>query len=234
MCDRGGARSFGAMDTRIWTPGRIVALLAIALAMGGLAHARFAGRAGAASVPDGAHAGQLKLHPCTYPTEAGELPADCGTLVVPENRANPRSRLIAVPVTRIRARTAHPREPIFRLEGGPGAPNMDFPFASRYAGDRDLVLVGYRGVDGSARLDCPEVTDARRHGDFLAKGTLDAVAAGLRACAHRLTAGGYDLSGYTMAERIDDFEAARRALGYDRVAPPSGTFGTALHVVAVV
>jgi hypothetical protein len=27
--------------------------------------------------------------------------------------------------------------------------------ASRYVDDRDLVLVGYRGVDGSVRLDCP-------------------------------------------------------------------------------
>ena len=34
---------------------------------------------------------------------------------------------------------------------------MDFPDASRFAGDRDVVLVGYRGVDGSSVLDCPEV-----------------------------------------------------------------------------
>src|SRR3954470_22336839 len=188
MWDRGGARSFGAMDTRIWTPGRIVALLAIVLAMGGLAHVRFAGRPGAASVPDGAHAGQLKLHPCTYTTEAGKLPADCGTLVVPENRAHPRSRLIALPVTRVRARSAPPAEPVFRLEGGPGATNMDFPMASRYIGDHDLVLVGYRGVDGSARLDCPEVPSARRHtADLLSASAIHASARALRECADRLT-----------------------------------------------
>ncbi len=38
---------------------------------------------------------------------------------------------------------------------------MDFAFESCYIGNRDLVLVGYRGVDGSARLDCAEVSDAR-------------------------------------------------------------------------
>jgi hypothetical protein len=32
---------------------------------------------------------------------------------------------------------------------------VDFQFASRYTDDRDFVLVGYRGVDGSVRLDCP-------------------------------------------------------------------------------
>ena len=34
---------------------------------------------------------------------------------------------------------------------------MNFPDASRFAGNHDVVLVGYRGVDGSSRLDCPEV-----------------------------------------------------------------------------
>ena len=64
-------------------------------------------------------------------------------------------------MTRIRARSAHPAEPIFRLEGGPGMTNMQFSKASRLADDHDVVLVGYRGVDGSSRLDCPEVVDAR-------------------------------------------------------------------------
>jgi hypothetical protein len=79
---------------------------------------------------------------------------------VPENSADPGSRLIALPVTRIRARSDQRAEPIFYLEGGPGITNMDFTQASRYAQDRDVVLVGYRGVDGSVRLDCPEVTSA--------------------------------------------------------------------------
>ena len=41
------------------------------------------------SVPAGAHAGQLTLKPCTYATEHGSYAADCGTLVVPENRHDP-------------------------------------------------------------------------------------------------------------------------------------------------
>jgi len=37
-----------------------------------------------------------------------------------ENRADPESRLIALPLIRIRAQSDHPAKPIFRLEGGPG------------------------------------------------------------------------------------------------------------------
>ena len=38
---------------------------------------------------------------------------------------------------------------------------MVFPEGSRFAGDRDVVLVGYHGVDGSVRLACPEVVASR-------------------------------------------------------------------------
>ena len=55
---------------RIWTIGRIVALLAIAVAVAGLAHIHSGHPAGWTAVPDGAHAGQLKLKPCTYPPTA--------------------------------------------------------------------------------------------------------------------------------------------------------------------
>ncbi|MEA2244742.1 MAG: hypothetical protein QOD24_4298 [Solirubrobacteraceae bacterium] len=217
---------------RSWTPGRIIALLAIAIVAAGLAKARLAHPAGWAAVPAGAHAGQLTLKPCTYPTEQGDVRADCGTLVVPENRADPRSRLIAVPVTRIRARSPNRAEPIFRLEGGPGRSNMEFPFASRYTAHRDLVLVGYRGVDGSARLDCPEVDAARRHtADLLTAEALRASGGAMRACADRLRAHGFDLAGYTLPERVDDLDAARRAMGYGRVDLLSESFGTRIALV---
>ena len=146
---------------------------------------------------------------------------------MPENRADRDSRLIALPVTRIRARAEHPLEPIFRLKGGPGLTNMDFPEASRFADKRDVVLVGYRGVDGSSVLDCPEVTDAMRHSsDFLAQDSLEEQADAYRECGERLEDEGVDLAGYTLPQRVDDLEAARRALGYDQVDLISESAGT--------
>jgi len=110
-----------ATTTRAFTPARIVALVLIGLAVFGLAYLRLAPDA-SVSVPNGAQAGDLTLESCTYATEDGSYAADCGTLVVPENRANPQSQLIALPVTRIHAKSDHPAEPIFRLEGGPARP----------------------------------------------------------------------------------------------------------------
>lgn len=109
-----------------YTRTRIVALLVIGVLVLGLAYLRFAPGDSSVSVPDGAQAGDLTLEPCTYGTEDGSYDADCGTLIVPENRADAGSRLIALPVTRIRARVDDSLAPIFRLEGGPGVTNMTF------------------------------------------------------------------------------------------------------------
>ena len=216
-----------APTTRTFTPARIVALALIALTVAALGYLRFAPDAGPVSVPNGAHAGQLTLHSCHYATENGSYKADCGTLVVPENRADPHSRLIALPVTRIRALAAHPGPAIFRLEGGPGITNMQFSKASRFAGKHDVVLVGYRGVDGSSKLDCPEVESALKHSsDFLGQKSFRSYGNAFRSCAERLRQDGVDLAGYSLPQRVDDLDAARRALGYRRIDLLSESAGT--------
>jgi pimeloyl-ACP methyl ester carboxylesterase len=206
---------------------RIVALTLVGLAFLSLGYLKVATADDPVSVPKGTLAGDLLLDPCTYSTEDGNYAADCGTLVVPENRSDPQSRLIAVPVTRIRAQTDEPAEPIFRLQGGPGKTNMNFSMASRFVTERDVVLVGYRGIDSSVRLDCPEVESALKHStDFLSEKSLQAYGDGYRACAARLTNNGVDLAGYSFPQRVDDLEAARVALGYDRIDLVSESAGT--------
>jgi pimeloyl-ACP methyl ester carboxylesterase len=206
---------------------RMAALVLVALAAAGLGALRAASRPSVPAVPPAAEAGDLTLEPCTYPTEDGLYEADCGTLVVAENAAAADSPLIALPVVRVRARSVDPAEPIFRLEGGPGLTNMDFDRASRLVDDRDLVLVGYRGVDGSVQLDCPEVVAAyNRSSDILSEEFFDAKADGLRACAARFADAGVDPSRYGLLQQIDDLEAARVALGYERINLLSESAGT--------
>jgi pimeloyl-ACP methyl ester carboxylesterase len=104
---------------------------------------------------------------------------------------------------------------------------MEFANASRFADRHDVVLVGYRGVDGSSELDCPEVSSAlKRSADFLGERSFAAYSRAFKACASRLRADGVDLAGYSLAQRVDDLEAARRALGYRRVNLLSESAGT--------
>jgi pimeloyl-ACP methyl ester carboxylesterase len=217
----------GVEAKRAFTPARIVALVVIGLVVLALGYIHVSSGGSAVSVPSGAKAGDLTLHDCHYATEKDNYDADCGTLVVSENRHKADSRLIALPVTRIRARSADPAEPIFRLQGGPGVTNMAFPAASRFADKHDVVLVGYRGVDGSSKLDCPEVTSAREQArGFLTEKAMRGDAAAYKDCAERLQDDGVDLAGYTLPQRVDDLDAARKALGYERVNLLSESAGT--------
>ena len=221
MKERGGEQK------RSFTPARIVALVVIGLVVLALGYVHVSSSDDAVAVPSGAKAGDLILDDCQYATEHGNYDAQCGTLVVPENRHKADSRLIALPVTRVRARSTDPAEPIFRLQGGPGITNMAFPAASRFADTHDVVLVGYRGVDGSSTLDCPEVTSAREQArGFLTEKAMRADAAAYKACAERLQRDGVDLAGYTLPQRVDDLDMARKALGYERVDLLSESAGT--------
>jgi pimeloyl-ACP methyl ester carboxylesterase len=224
--------TLGTATARRNTWARIAALLVTIVLLTGLTYLRVSSSPETVSVSQGAHAGQLTMHPCTYPTENGSYRADCGTLVVPEDRADPRSRLIALPVTRILARSSHPLAPIFHLSGGPGITNMTFPQANRLAAQHDVVMVGYRGVDGSSVLNCPEVTAALENSaDFLGKASLSAYSQAFASCAKRLERDGVDLAGYTLAEQADDIEAARVALGYQRIDLLSESAGTRLGMI---
>ena len=125
------------------------------------------------TVPAGAQAGDLVgLESCVYVTGDVEYAAECGTLAVPENRSDPNSRLIALPVTRIPATGNAPTEPIFWLQGGPGNSNLRFSHPedlNALLERHDFVLAGYRGIDVQVLLDCPEISQALKKppGDFL-------------------------------------------------------------------
>jgi pimeloyl-ACP methyl ester carboxylesterase len=185
------------------------------------------------TVPAGAQAGDLVgLEPCTYKAGDVEYAADCGTLVVPENRADPNSRLIALPVIRVRATGSNPAEPIFYFTGGPGASNLHFQHLEDVVENHDFVQVGYRGVDGSVVLDCPEISEAVRNArDLLGDEALESYTAAGASCAGRLQAEGVDLAGYTLAETIDDNEDARVALGHDRISLLGGSYGTRIEMI---
>ena len=111
-------------------------------------------------VPADAQAGDLNaMEPCEYQPAGrkAKFAAECGTLAVPENWAREGSRLIALPVVRIPAAGDQPAEPVFYLQGGPGQSNLSWVQPDWLFEKRDVVFVGYRGINGTVTLSCPEV-----------------------------------------------------------------------------
>jgi pimeloyl-ACP methyl ester carboxylesterase len=186
----------------------------------------------APAVPLGARPGELTdLKACEYqpPGSKTKYEAECGTLVVPENRDTAGSRLIALPVVRLPASGPNPAEPVFHLQGGPGQSNISWGPPAWMLENHDVVFVGYRGVDGTVVLDCPEVSrllKAHAGKDLMSEqARIDHVAA-VKRCAATHQEAGIDLSMYSIPAVIDDVEAARKALGYDKINLFSESYGT--------
>ncbi len=168
-----------------------------------------------AAVVLGARPPALPLKPCVLQRSVA---ARCGTLAVPEDRRNPSGRKIrvfvgVVPAIRPRSHAA----PIFWLSGGPGgaAATDDGRFATAiFLGanrTRDIVLVDQRGVGRSAPLLCPPPTPADVDPVAYARRCLGSVKRDPRL--------------YTTDPAMDDVDAVRRALGYDKIVLFGGSYG---------
>jgi pimeloyl-ACP methyl ester carboxylesterase len=166
--------------------------------------------------------GTFKFHDKDYP-------ADYGTITVNENRSSINSRLIHLPVIRIHARTSNTNPPIFCLAGGPGQSNMNWSPIDSLLSDHDFVMVGYRGVDGSIVLDCPEIGEAFKNkagNNLLSEESLRKIGEAWNTAAIRLKSQGIDVDGYTIPETIEDMEYVRTALNYNRINLLSESYGT--------
>ena len=172
------------------------------------------------------------MQPCSVELGGRSRRAERGELVVPERRDCVSARRIRLPVVRVLADRPQGRAPVFRLGGGSGLSNMRFGCPPALAA-HDVILVGYRGVDGSVRLDSPEVAAALRagNGDLLGAPSRRRVAQAAAAATRRLRDRGVDVAGYTVAESLADLDDARTALGYARIDLLSESYGTRLALL---
>ena len=154
--------------------------------------------------------------------------ADWGFLFVPENRTRDEPRLLRLVVVRQRGAKDRSLPPIFNLVGGPGSSNIwgSGDFAPRFYEHNDIVRVGYRGIDSDVELRCSEFTKALQTERPLSAENIEKTRKALRACHDRLQAEGIDLDGYNLAEVVEDIEAARNALGYERINLQAVSWGT--------
>ena len=157
-------------------------------------------------------------------------PADYGTLVVKENRNKRNSSIINIPIIRIRAtNTDTTLSPVFLLNGGPGESNIQSQlFFKDIAVNRDIVIVGYRGVDGSIKLDCPCMDSVFFNDSINIENADEMINKSFETCVDEWEKQRIDICGYSMDEVVDDIEITREILGYDQLCFLSFSYGTML------
>lgn len=155
----------------------------------------------------------LAMEDCTFPDL--DRTARCGTLTVAEDPEDPEGRKIDLYLVVLPARSGEPRrDAVTYLVGGPGqaATSIVGFFGDSLGGlqeHHDLVLVDQRGTGRSNPLDCKLKTSE------LARAIVGGAvpASGLEACRAELDA---DPSFYTTPIAMDDLDAVRTALDYER------------------
>ena len=167
----------------------------------------------------------IALADCHLPKLAQTL--SCGSLDVPENRGDPRSRRISLGIAILPANTLSPQpDPLFVLAGGPGQSATSIADMAALLSDvrttRDIVLVDQRGTGRSSPLSCAAF---QRDRDLPTALEIDPVPKA-RACAAELASRGIDVAQYTTDAFIADLEDVRRALGYSRINLWGGSYGT--------
>ncbi len=179
-------------------------------------------------IPD-AQAGDLIIKSGTFMN----YKADFGTLIVPENRNKKQSRLINLPVVIVKSLSENPKEPVFFFNGGPGQSNIwHWWFPEWMIKHHDIVMVGYRGVDGSVSLDFPNSFDYFKQNDTLfSQNNFNVINKLLSTDIRKLKSQNIDVNGYNIVEVANDFEAARKALGYKKINLFSFSFGTMIAYV---
>ncbi|MCK4429783.1 MAG: alpha/beta fold hydrolase, partial [Candidatus Aminicenantes bacterium] len=175
----------------------------------------------------GTQAGDITWKTGVLDIKEKEYKAEFGILNVSENREKADSRLIHLPVVRIHATGENASEPVFLLAGGPGQTNIWKSPPVWLLENHDVVMVGYRGVDGSVSLDCPEVVEAMKVKECpLSHENLEKLGRAFYAAFQRLKQEGVDIDKYTMVDVIDDVEEARKVMDYEKINLYSVSYGT--------
>ena len=158
----------------------------------------------------------LTLEECRISAGPGHpsIKARCGTMLRPENPADPDSSEIEVYVAVVAALNLSPQtDAVVPIAGGPGQSSIEFYAMVSGAFEdlrrnRDILLVDQRGTGASSRMDCVIDDDAILFEDQY---SLDDTVKFINECLEALP---HDPRYFTTSIAVTDLEAVRKALGY--------------------
>lgn len=155
--------------------------------------------------------------------------AKFGTLIAKENSNTKSSKLIGIPIIYTYPDNNNNNTPIFILNGGPGESNLtNNMFFENLASIYPIVMIGYRGVDGSTQLHCPCIQNAINNPKLSLETSKTIFSNAADSCKNYLKKQLIDIHGYTTDEVINDIEAVRKNLNLKKINIVSFSFGTML------
>ncbi len=156
--------------------------------------------------------------------------AQCATVSVPEDHAQPNGKRVAVFLAVLPALARRPEaDPLFLFAGGPGQAASDLGRLAGAFSDirklRPIVLVDQRGTGKSKTLSCDTVNDVKAKDPLIESFNAD-VAALENDWARCLATMKGNPATHRTDDYIDDLELIRKGLGYDTVNIWGGSYGS--------
>ncbi len=174
--------------------------------------------------------GKIAFTPCSLssPQAKDSLEAMCATYAVPENRATPTGRKIALNIAWLQATSNGEKQPdpVFFLAGGPGQSAVETfpglnPVFREVRQQRDVILVDQRGTGKSNLLSCK----APQEDDDAFDPSPEAMQAQAEQCVAELSKNA-DLRHYTTTDAVADLDAVRQAIGAAQINLVGVSYGT--------
>lgn len=185
------------------------------------------------------------VSPCPFPaaTTIDQSRLSCGYLTVPENRAQPASQNIRIPVAIIKTTSPTPQpDPVVFLHGGPGGGSLSSErvfelFAQHpFGSERDIILLDQRGAlmtEPNLRCDEVQPQQHKAYADDLTFAEQNRILSKLATdCLLSLKAAGHDLHGYSAAENAYDLYDLRRSLAVEQWNLMAVSYGTLMALEA--
>ncbi len=187
---------------------------------------------GLAPTADARRLGELEFAKCELPVvgirPTNPVNAECTTLKVPENWAEPQGRQIELALAFVPSRSPKPlTDPVFMLAGGPGQSARESwrgvagAFRNVLA-DRNVILLDQRGTGASARFDCP--TDPTDDAMSVTP-SADVIANMARECVAK-AGEAFDPRYYTTEDAAKDLDFVRAKIGAPKVNLLGVSYGT--------
>jgi len=171
------------------------------------------------------------LNPCPGFVETGKPPlvygAECGELILKENPTDASSNNISVAILRLPAISpVADADPLFLIQGGPGGSSIEMAnqihsFFSDVRKNRDLIFVDQRGTGKSNPLRCEQASpedlklpEAEQREKYISL---------MKSCAEKYQ---HNAAFYTTVQAVQDLDAVRLALGYEKINLWGGSYGT--------
>ncbi len=178
--------------------------------------------------------GQLDFQACFLPVPQTSMTvsAQCASIKVPENPAQPKGRQIELALAWIPAKGEAEPDPVFMIAGGPGQSALEsypslHPVFNDVIKKRNIVLVDQRGTGKSNALICKDATGKSAVGENEAIASLDLNKAKLFAknCADQLSKRA-DPRFYSTGYAIGDLDLVRSKIGADKINLYGISYGT--------